>query len=56
MIFTKTKYKTHDQKFLAIIKEFKIWRHNLKSCKYEVFILINYNNFHQFIDIINSSF
>ena len=39
------RYKTHDSELLAIIEAFKTWKHYLKGCKYEVFILINHNNF-----------
>lgn len=31
------------------IETFKIWRHYFERCKFEVFILINYNDLHQFI-------
>lgn len=45
MIPTKIYYETHNSEFLAIVEAFKICRHNLKGCKYEVFIWINHNNF-----------
>ena len=56
MISAETRYKTHDQKLLAIIEAFKNWPHNLESYKYKVFVLINYNNFHRFMDAKNLSF
>lgn len=56
MILIKTRYKTDDNKLLAIIKAFKTWHHNLKDCKHKVFILINHNNIYQFINIKNLSF
>ena len=55
MIFAETKYKTYNAELLAIIEAFKIWRHYLKSCKHEVFILTNHNNPRQFIDTKNLS-
>ena len=45
MILTKTRYKTHDGKLLAIVEAFKTWRHYLESCKYKVLVLIDHNNF-----------
>lgn len=56
MILIKTRYEIHDSKFLAIVKAFKIWQYYLESCKYKVVVLINYNNFCQFIDIKNLNF
>ena len=35
MISAETRYKTHNQKFLAIIEVLKTWRHYLESCKYK---------------------
>ena len=55
MIPVETQYKTYNGKFLAIIKAFKIWRHHLESCKYKVFVLIDYNNLYCFIVIKNLS-
>ena len=45
MIPIKTRYKTHDNKLLAIIEVFKTWKHYLKGCKHKVLILSDYNNF-----------
>ena len=45
MIPAKTRYKTHDGELLAIVKAFKTWRHYLESCKYNVLVLIDHNNF-----------
>ncbi len=50
IIHIETRYKTHDQELLVIIKAFKTWRHYLEGCKFEVFILTDYNNLRQFID------
>ena len=44
MIPAKTRYKTYDGKFLAIVEAFKTWRHYLEGCKHEVFVFINHNN------------
>ena len=51
MILTRIWYKIDDGKLLAIIEIFKTWKHYLKSYKYEIIILIDYNNFQYFIDI-----
>ena len=51
MILGKTWYKTHNSELLAIVKAFKTWRHYLKGCKHEVFVLINQTNLRRFIDI-----
>ena len=50
MILAKTQYKTHDFKFLAIVKAFKTWRHYLEGCKHKVLIFTYYNNFCRFMD------
>ena len=56
MIFIETQYKTHNNKFLAIIKVFKIWYHYLKNYKHKIFVFIDYNNYYYFIDIKCLSF
>ena len=56
IIPVKSRYKTHNDKFLAIVEAFKIWRHYLKSCKYKIFILTNHNNLCRFMDTKNLSF
>ena len=50
MILTKTYYKIHNGELLAIVEAFKTWRHYLERCKYKVFVLIDYNNLHRFLD------
>ena len=50
MIFAEIWYETHDGELLAIIKAFKIWRYYLESCKHEVLILTDHNNFCRFMD------
>lgn len=50
MIFAKTYYKTHNGKFLAIIKALKTWPHSLDGCIHKVVLLINYNNLYYFIN------
>ena len=50
MIYAETWYKTHDNKFSAIVKNFKTWRHYLEGYKYKVFIFIDHNNLHYFMD------
>lgn len=44
MILIRIWYETYNDKLLAIVKVFKTWRHYLEGYKYEVFILIDYNN------------
>ena len=56
MILAETWYKTHNGKFLVIVKVFKTWHHYLKGCKYEVFVLTDYNNFCYFMDTKSLSF
>ena len=56
MILVKTQYKTYNIELIAIVKIFKTGCHYFKSCKHNVVILINYNNFRHFIDIKNLSF
>ena len=51
MILAETRYKSHNNKFLAIIEAFKTWKHYLKRSQHEVFVLTNYNNLCQFINI-----
>ena len=50
MISAKTRYKTYDSELLAIVKAFKTWRHYLESCKHEVLVLTDYNNFPRFME------
>ena len=56
MILAETKYKTHNNKFLDIVKAFKIWRHYLKDCKYKILIFTDHKNLCRFMDIKNLSF
>ncbi len=55
MIPIETRYKTHDQELLAIIEAFKTWYHHLKGCIYKVFVPIDINNLHWFMDTKNLS-
>ena len=45
MILTETQYKTHEGKFLAIVKTFKTWRYYLEGCKHKIFVFTKHNNF-----------
>ena len=56
MIPTKTHYETHDQELLAIVEVFKTWHHYLQGCKYEILVLIDYNNLRRFMDTKSLSF
>ena len=51
MIPAKTRYKTHNGEFLAIVEAFKTWQHYLKSCKHKVLMLTNHNNLCRFMEI-----
>lgn len=53
MIFIKSQYKTHNGKQLAIISVLKTWQYNLEGYNYKIFVLIDYNNFYQFLDTKN---
>ncbi len=44
MIPAETRYETHDEELLAIVEVFKTWKYYLEDCKYEVLVLIDYNN------------
>lgn len=50
LIPAETRYETHDQKLLVIVKTFSSWQHYLKDCKYEVLIFTNHNNFCYFMN------
>ena len=50
IISAETWYKTQNSEFFAIIKAFKMWRHYLKGCKYEVLVFTDHNNFRHFIN------
>ncbi len=50
MIPAESQYETHNDEILAIVEVFKTWKHYLKSCKHEVLVLTDYNNFQRFID------
>ena len=56
MILVKTRYKTHNNKFMSIIKIFKTLQYPLKDYKYKIFIFINNNDLCLFINIKNLSF
>ena len=55
MILIETRYETHNGELLAIVEAFKTWRHYLESCKHEVLVLTNHNNFCQFMNTKNLS-
>ena len=56
MIPAETRYKTHNNKLLAIIEAFKTWHHYLEGCKHKVLIFTYHNNFHCFMDTKSLSF
>ena len=51
MIFVEIKYSTHDQKLLVIVKNFKQWRHYLKSNQFTITMMSNDNNLRYFMFI-----
>ena len=40
----KTRFKIYNGKILAILKIYKIWKYYLKDYKYQMFMLMYYNN------------
>ena len=50
MIPAETQYETYDNKLLAIVETFKIWRHYLEGCKHEVFVVTDHNNLRHFMN------
>ena len=50
IILAKTRYRIHDGKLLAILKDFKTKKHYLEDYIHEILVLTGYNNFWQFID------
>ena len=50
MIPAETRYKTHNNKLLAIVEAFKTLRHYLEICKHEVLVLTDHNNLCYFMD------
>ena len=55
MILAETWYKTYNGKLLAIVKDFKTWRHYLEGCKHKVLVLTDYNNLCCFMNTKNLS-
>lgn len=51
MILAKICYLTHKKELLTIVEALKTWRPYLKSYKYKVFMLTDYNNSKQFMDM-----
>ena len=49
MILTETRYETHNDELLAIVKVFKTWKYYLKGFQHKVLMLTDYNNLRQFI-------
>lgn len=56
IILVKTQYKTHDERFLAIVEVFKTWRHYLEGYKHKVLIFTDHNNLQRFIYTKNLNF
>ena len=56
IILAEIWYEIYNGKLLAIVKAFKIWQYYLKSYKYKVFILIDYNNLCHFINTKSLNF
>ena len=44
IIPAETRYKSHDDKLLAIVEACKTWRHYLQGFQHEVLVLTNHNN------------
>ncbi len=56
MILAEIRYKTQDNKLLAIFMAFKTRKYSLVDCKYKILVFINHNNLQHFIDTKNLSF
>ena len=44
MVLAKTRYKTYNSELLAIVEDFKTWKHYLEGFQYKIFVLHNYKN------------
>ena len=55
MIPAETWYETHNSELLAIVKDFKMWRHYLEGYKHEVLVFTDHNNLRRFMDTKNLS-
>lgn len=51
MIPVENQYEININKLLVIVEAFKTYQYYLEGCKYEVFVLIDYNNLYHFIDL-----
>lgn len=49
MLLVKQNYNTHDVELLAIVEEFKTWRHYFEGAAYTILVLTNYNNLKKFM-------
>ena len=56
MIPAETRYKIHDDEFLAIVQAFKTWKYFLEGSQHEVLVFIDHNNLRQFMDTKSLSF
>ena len=50
MIPAETRYETHDGEFLAIVEDFKTWKHYLEGFRHKVLVLTDHINLQQFMD------
>ena len=50
MISAEIRYKTRDNKLLAIVETFKTWKHYLEGFRHEVLVLTIHNNLQQLMD------
>ena len=55
IIWTKTRYETHDTELLVTLEVFRNWRHYLERCRYKVLLLSDHNNLRRFMNTKNSS-
>ena len=51
LISAETRYETHDQELLIIVKTFKHWCHYLKGSMHTVEVLTDHNNLQRFIKV-----
>lgn len=51
MLLTKQNYETYNAELLAIVKDFKTWRHYFKKGVYTILVFMDHNNLKKFIKI-----
>ena len=55
MILMETRYETHNNELLAIVKALKTWMHYLEDSQHEVLVFIDHNNLCRFMNMMSLS-